>query len=160
MACCSSSRRDYLLLSVLVGQLQGSGRPSRPYLNMGRVRFAAEDQSRTILRGSEFYVGRPLGIDQAKQDRFWVICAIRQDGRWVQLDACSNSSLVVSDFERATSEHRSDAIHLDRSGKKAEPQEAHLDLRQQKHQESEIENAKGDKKSLNRHDLPPGQIFI
>src|SRR5262245_16406475 len=127
---------------------------------MGGIGFAAESQDRTILRGSEFYVGRPLGINQAKQDRFRVSRAVRQVGSWVHLDACSSSSLVISDLERATSEHRSDAIHLDRSGKKAKSQEAHLDLRQQKHQEAKIENRQGRKKSLNLHDLSPEQIFI
>jgi hypothetical protein len=111
---------------------------------MGRVGFAAERQRRTILHGSEFHVGPPLGIHQAKQDSFRVGRAVRQDGRRVQLDACSNSSLVVSDLERSTPEYRSNAVHLDRSGKQTESQEAHLDLRQQEHQQPEIENADGD----------------
>jgi hypothetical protein len=71
----------------------------------------------------------------------------------VHLDACPNSSLVVGDLERATAEHRPDVIHLDRSGKKAESQKAHLYLRQQKHQEPEIENGEGDKKPLSFHGL-------
>ena len=45
-------------------------------------------------------------------------------------------------------------MHLGRS-EKAESQEADLDLRQQKHQEPEIENSEGDEKSLTLHDLPP-----
>jgi hypothetical protein len=69
----------------------------------------------------------------------------------MHLDACPNSSLVVGDLERATAEHRPGAIHLDRLGKKAESQKAHLYLRQQKHQKPEIENGKRDKKPLSLH---------
>jgi hypothetical protein len=94
-----------------------------------------------------------LGINQAKQDSRWIGGAVGQDGRRVQLDACSDSSLVVSDLERAPSEHRSDAAHLDRSGKKAKSQE-------QKHQQPEIQNGEGDKKSLSLHDLSPVHTFV
>src|SRR5262249_36785767 len=127
---CSALWRDQPLLSVLVGQLHGNGRPSRRYLNMGGVGFTAESQARAIFRGSEFHIRRPSGIDHAKENCFRVGRAVRLNGCRVKLDACSNSSLVVSDLEATTSKHRSDTVHLDRSRKKAKPQEAHLDLRQ------------------------------
>src|SRR5882757_3195214 len=148
---------DQLLPSVLVGQCQRRGRSSRPDLNMRRVGLPAKGQRRTVLRGGEFYVGPPLGIDQAKQHGFRIGCAVRQDGRRVHFQACPNSSLIVGDLDRAAPEHRCDAIHLDRSRTKVKSQTVHLDLRQEKHQEREIEYRERDQKALNCHDCPPSE---
>src|SRR5260221_14434788 len=65
-----------------------------------------------------------------------------------------SSSVISSACPR---EYRSGAIHLGRSDK-AESHETHLDPRQQKHQQTEIENGESENKSLNLHGLPPGQV--
>src|SRR5882724_12439541 len=128
---------------------------------MRRIGFAAEGQPRTVLRSGELDVRPPLGIDQAKQDSLRISCAVRHHGRRMDLDAGANSSRIVRDLEPATAEHRSDAVHLDRSEQKAESQEAHLDLRQKKHQKHKIENRENDEKPLKRHNPPPpDQIFM
>src|SRR5690349_6270621 len=126
---------------------------------MRRIGFAAEGQRRTVFRGRKFYVRPALGVDQAEQDRFRIGCTVRQDGCRVCSDAGSNSSFIVGDLDRSASEYWSGAIHLNRPRKKAPSQEPHLDLREQKHQKSKIENSESSKKPLKGHDVPPEPVF-
>jgi len=120
------------------------------------VSLAAECEHWAILGRGDFHVGPPLRSDQAKQDGFRVGRAIRQGGGRMKPDARAHPSRLVRDFERAPPKDRSGIVHLDRS-EKSESQDTHLDMRQQKHQQGEIENGESEKKSLELHDLPPGR---
>ena len=128
--------RDQLLLSVF-----GYAHALRGQLNIRALGIAPEQETCTSVRSCQLHSGSAVLIDQPEYHSF----RIRKGSIFrVHHDARSNSSLIVGDLEGATTEHRSDAIHLDRPRKKAPSEKAHLDLRQQKYEEGEVETRERD----------------
>jgi hypothetical protein len=101
------------------------------------VSLAAECERRAILGRGDFEVGPSLRSDQAKQNGLRVGRTIRQGGCRMKLDVRAHPTLVLRDFERAPPKDRSGIVHLGCS-EKTESQEAHFDVRQQKHQQGKL----------------------
>jgi hypothetical protein len=75
----------------------------------------------------------------------------------VQIDRRARPTLVVNDLERATAKHRPIDIGPDPDALRAD---VNPGLRQQKHQQPEIDDSKNDKQPLSLHGFPLERIAV
>src|SRR5262245_715242 len=137
-------RLDQLLPPLSGRQLDGGLLTYRVQQDIRRIGIRQEQESCAALRRrGELHTRTPVAIDQP-QDHGFGVCPpigrfVRVIGR-LNLDARSNTSLIIDDLERATTKHRFDALRVDGP-----------DLPQQEHQEPEVDDGDDDERFLNAH---------